>query len=356
MNIKAICQNQVVRLAAFLALLVVILHACNTYLIKIDLFSYLTLEELEHTEDIELAVVGSSYVQSQFDAPLIEEKTGQNTFCVSVPYLALPGATALTDQMFDHNHPEHVVLVIDPLNYEDAGESIESQFRVMPHLKGFARRARYYLEMCRADGQYFERLFLFRTFPIDCWFDVDRAFRLRADPAAYYKQQDDYWKLVNTYMGRGFTDYARKADPQTVLANLDYLHDLTVGLEPSQEMLDALLRYRDLCAEHGAQLIVLVYPYMPAYMDANPGCKAYCEQLADFCSQSGLCCYDLNLARPELMADLTPHYSDRDQHLSPSGAQLLSEAFSSLYRAHAEGGDTDALFYDSYADRPAVSL
>ena len=158
MKIKAVFRRSGVRLALFLLVLCLIFRFCNTFMIKVDLFAYLALDELEHTDGIELAVVGSSLVQNHVNPEIIEEITGKSTYNASVPYMSYPGAYALTDQMLDHNSPEQIVLVVDPVGFCSTAESIESQFRLTPHLKGFARRARYFMDVCRENGNYLERL------------------------------------------------------------------------------------------------------------------------------------------------------------------------------------------------------
>lgn len=344
-------QNSIVRLAGFLLLLLLILHVCNTFLVKIDLFAYLTLDELEHTENIEFAVVGSSLVQNHFDPEIIENATGLRTFDVCVPYMSFPGAYALTDQLFESHSPDCVALVFDPVTASESGENIESQFRLTRHLKGFTRRIRYYLEACKADGRYLERLFLFRTFPINSMEDVERALRMSQDAPAYYVEKNAVWNLRDVYEGRGHVRFNKRDGLDTILKSPDFMRPLAESMALSAETRDALLRYRDLCEKNGAELLIVIHPYMGKYLAANPVCQTYCADLADFCAQNRLTMYDLNLARSELLGDLEPYYADSFHHITPEGAQLLSEAFARLYTLHAAGEDASSLFFPSYAER-----
>lgn len=345
MKIKAVFRRSGVRLALFLLVLCLIFRFCNTFMIKVDLFAYLALDELEHTDGIELAVVGSSLVQNHVNPEIIEEITGKSTYNASVPYMSYPGAYALTDQMLDHNSPEQIVLVVDPVGFCSTAESIESQFRLTPHLKGFARRARYFMDVCRENGNYLERLFLFRTVPIDSMDDVKRAIRLRRDPLPYYEEEHARWGYNDFYRGRGYIYYTKHMPHEEIVSMPDFYAPLQEDLLPTPEANAMLLRLRDLCEKRGAQFTVLIYPYMREYLALHPECAAYCEVFSAFCAENGVACFDLNLARPELLPDLTPHYADPYHHLAPSGAELLSAALGDLLTRLAQGEDVSPLFY-----------
>ena len=89
-----------IRAAAFLACLVLVVALGNKFLLQTDTVAFLTMREMQKTEEIELAIVGSSVVRDHFDPYLISEKTGLYTFDVAIPTANFQTQLAMTEEMF----------------------------------------------------------------------------------------------------------------------------------------------------------------------------------------------------------------------------------------------------------------
>ena len=152
------------RFAAFFLVLALAVALANTCLIQTDTFVALMMDELKNSRDIELAVVGSSIVRDHFNAALISEQTGRKAFSAAVPGLSLQGELALTRELYRQNSPEYTVLVVEPYNFNTAKEDPNAFFKLSPFLSGIQNRLTYFMDACREDGDYLNRLFLFREF------------------------------------------------------------------------------------------------------------------------------------------------------------------------------------------------
>ncbi|MFR5794934.1 MAG: hypothetical protein ACLUI3_04775 [Christensenellales bacterium] len=149
------------RFAAFFLVLALAVALANTCLIQTDTFVALMMDELKNSRDIELAVVGSSIVRDHFNAALISEQTGRKAFSAAVPGLSLQGELALTRELYRQNSPEYTVLVVEPYNFNTAKEDPNAFFKLSPFLSGIQNRLTYFMDACREDGDYLNRLFLF---------------------------------------------------------------------------------------------------------------------------------------------------------------------------------------------------
>ena len=89
------------RLAAFLLGLALIVAFANTFCIKTDIYAALTMAEVKARSDIEVAFVGSSIVRDHFNAALISEQTGRKAFSAAVPGLSRQGEQRAVDYLAD---------------------------------------------------------------------------------------------------------------------------------------------------------------------------------------------------------------------------------------------------------------
>ena len=82
------------RLAAFLLGLALIVAFANTFCIKTDIYAALTMAEVKARSDIEVAFVGSSIVRDHFNAEMISKEIGKTCFALGIPCGMLQGNIA----------------------------------------------------------------------------------------------------------------------------------------------------------------------------------------------------------------------------------------------------------------------
>ena len=205
------------RLAAFLLGLALIVAFANTFCIKTDIYAALTMAEVKTRSDIEVAFVGSSIVRDHFNAALISEQTGRKAFSAAVPGLSLQGELALTRELYRQNSPEYTVLVVEPYNFNTAKEDPNAFFKLSPFLSGIQNRLTYFMDACREDGDYLNRLFLFREFGAESPADVAKTVALRLNAQSEYARLRPTMDSTVAYAGGGFLRHTSGESAETLL-------------------------------------------------------------------------------------------------------------------------------------------
>ena len=337
------------RFATFFLVLALAVALANTCLIQTDTFVALMMDELKNSWDIELAVVGSSIVRDHFNAALISEQTGRKAFSAAVPGLSLQGELALTRELYRQNSPEYTVLVVEPYNFNTAKEDPNAFFKLSPFLSGIQNRLTYFMDACREDGDYLNRLFLFREFGAESPADVVKTVALRLNAQSEYARLRPTMDSTVAYAGGGFLRHTSGESAETLIRE-------TVLREPDPgypcELFDAskafLARYKALCAEKGSNLIVVLSPNLTAHALAEPGFLPYGESLMRYCRENDIPCFNFQYAKAEYLQNLDGYYYDL-YHMNGTGADLFSAFFARFFNAYTSGEDVSGWFYADQA-------
>lgn len=341
---KRFSWRDAAHISAFAAGFALLVLLANTYLIKTDTYSRLMLAEMQARDDIEVAFVGSSIVRDHFNTALISEATGKNCFSATIPYSSLPGSIAITEELYRTNSPEWTVLVVEPYTFETVREGMEAQPRLFPYLSSPRTKLDYYLRLCREDGKYIDRLFLFRGFGVSSPLDALKTVGLRHWPWQTYERLKPTLDPHARYEGGGFVRHTtpkRAGDAvrkKLIRQHTGYAYEL---LDGSKEQ---LLAYRDLVRKNGSNLLVLVYPNMTAHNLAEPSFLGYNESLMRFCRDNDIPFVNFTLARPELYPCMDAYYFDVF-HMVGEGADIFSAAFARFFNLYTAGEDIRPLFY-----------
>lgn len=341
------------RILAFFLILILVVLAANTLLLRSDAHTYYTLLEMTQRDDIELALVGSSVVFTDFNANLITERTGLEAFDITVGHMGLPGALAATRLMYQTHRPKYVVLVLESDNFSVTSEDIQAQVRLAPFLvKHPLIYLRYYLDLCSQDQLYLDRILLFKSFPVRNLDDVRRTLALHTDPAGFFPSSG-LADGLQVYEGRGYLRYTNTTigyDAQRFTPLRPQQADAYDGLRPFSK--NKLREYKALCEKNGSELMIVISPNATAQGLGRSGFLQKNTALAEFCREEGIPCYNMMMARPEFIPRLDRHYYDW-YHLDGEGADLFSEKFADLLNLVFAGEPVDHLFYasvDEYLD------
>ena len=336
-----------IRMAAFLLCLALLVLFANQFLLQTDTVAFLTMREMQESEDIELAIVGSSVVRDHFDPYLITERTGLKTFDVAMPTANFQAELAMTEELFKTNSPEWVVMVCEPYNLNSAKESLEAQYKLMPMLTGIETRLRYYLRLCKEDGMYLDRALLFRTQMASSLGEVAKTFGLWLKPEETFERVKGNMEEGAAYMGRGYLRY--DVEPMTD----EYMRRRIGRLEATrwewkyplyETTKQSLLEYKALCEENGAKLMVVIHPMHAGFMLYHPDYIPYNASLMEFCAENDIACYNFSYAKPEFIPNLDSYFFDYD-HMNAEGSAILSEAFAEFMNKVRAGEDVSGLFY-----------
>ncbi|MBQ4263978.1 MAG: hypothetical protein IJB85_00490 [Clostridia bacterium] len=343
----------ILRFLAFFLIPALAITAANTLLLRTDAHSYYTFLEMTQTDDIDLALVGSSIVFADFNPEIITEQTGLNTFSVTIGHMSMPGALAATRLMYKTHTPSYVALVVESDNFSKTTEDIQTQMRLSPFLlKHPLISLRYYLDLCTQDQKYLDRILLFKSFFARDLNDVKHSIALRTRPEEYYPESG-LTEGMMTYAGNGFLRYMADGDGDGVLrfTPLRPQHaDANDGLQDVSKR--KLIEYKKLCEKNGSELLVIISPNITAQGLGRAGFLNKNVALTEFCQEENIPCYDMSMARPEFIPPLDDYYYDW-YHLSGKGADIFSSRFSEFMNMYIAGEPVDHLFYatlDEYLD------
>lgn len=336
-----------IRIAGFSLCLLLLIAFANKFLLQTDTVAFLTIREMQQSEDIDLAIVGSSVVRDHFDPYLISEQTGLTAFDAAIPTANFQTKLAITEELFKTNSPEYVVMICEPYSLNSPKESLEAQYKLMPVLSGLDTQMRYYLRLCREDHNYLDRLLLFRVQMASSLKEVAKTFGLWLHPEETFERVKENMEKGSSYMGRGYLRY--DVPPMTAeymrlrIGRLDPTRwEWNYPLLPSTER--SLLEYKSLCEENGAKLLIIIHPMHAGFMLYHPDFIPYNASLMRFCEENGIECYNFSYAKPEFIPNLDPYFFDYD-HMNAEGSRILSEAFSDFMNLYRNGEDVSRLFY-----------
>lgn len=340
-------RREWIRFFAFFLIPILMLAAANLLLLQSDMNLYSSVWEATHSERIDLALVGSSNVYADFNPQLISEKTGLETYSLSIGRMSLPGALAITRLLFEERQPAYTALVLEPDNFSETVENIQTQMRLSPLLRGHPGIAlRYYLDLCSQDQRFIDRLLLFKSSMVQSPEDIQRNITLLLSPEKVLPISDSGNGLFQ-YQGRGFSRYMKDGHGYDALRFTPLKHDV---IDTSPELHDyskqKLLEYKALCEANGSQLLVIVAPNCSAQALGREGFLDKNAALAEFCRSRGIPFFDLSMARQSFIPLLDSYYYDQF-HLDGTGADICSEKFAELLNLYLAGEPTDSLFYDS---------
>lgn len=336
-----------IRIVLFLLCLMLMVAFANKFLLQTDTVAFLTIREMQQRNDIDLAIVGSSVVRDHFDPYFISEETGLTTFDVAIPTANFQTELAMTEELFKTNSPEWVVMISEPYNLNNAKESLEAQYKLMPMLTGLGTRARYYYNLCKEDNEYLNRLLLFRIQMASSLGEVAKTFGLWLDPEGTFERINGNIQEGATYMGSGYLRY--DVEPMTA----EYIRRRIGRLDPTRWEWDYplfdttkqfLLDYKALCEQNGAKLLIVIHPMHAGFMLYHPDFIPYNASLMRFCEENGIACYNFSYAKPEFIPNLDEYFFDYD-HMNAEGSRILSEAFASFMNMFRAGEDVSSLFY-----------
>ena len=193
------------RLAAFLLGLALIVAFANTFCIKTDIYAALTMSEVKTRSDIEVAFVGSSIVRDHFNADMISKEIGKTCFALGIPCGMLQGNIASTRELYRKNSPEWTILVIEPFTVDSAREGIEGQYDLLPFLSSPFEQLRYYYSVAKEDGWYVDRAFMFRDYAVDSFGEFMETVGMHLRPFRTYEKIRPTLDPRMTYMGSGYS-------------------------------------------------------------------------------------------------------------------------------------------------------
>lgn len=155
-------------------------------------------------------------------------------------------------------------------------------------------------------------------------------------------------RLGNWQLTQGYFPYSEPDE----WFDVDYsslYHTSTLPTVYWDENLLWLDRIRDLCAEHGAELVLVNVPQSRSFNCKYDNLDVFDGWYRAYCAENGLRYFNFNLYRGigTLLPDRGCFYDL--YHLNNEGAERFSALYAEILSRANAGEDVGALFYDSYA-------
>ena len=341
---RNILKSPWLRLIIFLILCTATIFTFNQLLVPINEGAFYMFYELSQRDDVDLAIIGSSVVHSDFNPHIISEITGLETYTISIGHMAMPGSLAATKHMYRSNTPKYVCLVVEPDTFNLTEEHRQTQQFLLPCINDPRITIPYYLDLCSQDSLYFDRLFVYRSFMSNPLQSIRNAVSIHLDPEGYWEQSE--LKKSGRYTGRGYYRDPQEGTGLNVLRFTPLRPTQDLALQPgiNPYFTKKLTQYKALCEKNSSQLIVVMAPNMLANALAKEGYVEKQLELADLCAQMDIPYFNFYFAKEDVLPRLDQYYRDI-LHLDYRGTDIFCEKFAEVMLDYLAGKDTDHLFY-----------
>ena len=340
-------KREWIRFLAFFLIPILALTAANTLLLRSDALTHYSIREAAQSEQLDLVLVGSSIVYADFNPQIITERSGLETYNLTIGHMSLQGALAITRLLLQEKQPKYIALVLESDNFTKTTENIQTQMRLSPFLVTHPLIAmRYYLDLCSQDQMYLDRLCLFKSSMVRDLDDIRRNLSLWFSPDEFLSESG-LSEGIMQYQGRGFMRYTKDGRGYDALRFTPLKPDVA---DETPELHDfskkKLLEYKALCERYGSELLVVISPNFTAQVLGRSGFLDKNISLGAFCRENGIPFFDMSLARDSFIPLLDSYYYDM-YHLDGTGADIFSEKFGEMIKMYIAGEPVDHLFYSS---------
>lgn len=349
-----------VRVALFIAGFLAINAAVEFLFLEIRKESFLVMYDLDRTENVDIAFIGSSLSRTHIDNAIIEEYLEQDSFNLSANAARAAADYAMMQELFKQQTPKTVVFVSDPLaelNYENRAEPVVVEAGLRPFLHGLDIKLPYIVDNCRFYGGYLDRLFPWRTcYPAN----AEKFFtnlQGKLDPKGFYSLALEAYPAHD---GRG---HCPKYKTEQTDAHRTELHNGMTRKVKALSTIDesfldmTLMKMKLLCQSNDCDLIVIATPQLPQVLLGDKRYDQCYEIERAICKKYDIPFWNFAYAEDELLPDMTPYFF-RDEHFDKEGAEIFSSALGKVLKGYFDGEDVSHYFTTAkeYADLKSYIL
>lgn len=292
------------------------------------------LEREELSGKVELLVCGASYVLFGVRPDVLDRELGLKSYNLSGTMMTMEGRYALLEKELSRNPIRTVLLEVSPdtLLRDRAEEGPHGDLPMLGRLSDGADRWSYF------------RL----AFPITEWPEVYYDMVSKGIESALKLVTGSY-QTRNQIMVDGFYDH-HKENREVPSNYWEIYHIQSLSEDLRSENVTGLSRIVELCQSHGAQVVLISTPKSKYFNLIMRNLDFYQDWFENFAALHGVRYFNFNLHRekPVLLPDQQYFYDET--HLNSEGGQIFTRMLAETLAAEWAGEDTEAAFYDSYAD------
>lgn len=335
-------KTKVIRTVIFLIFTFVCFKLANfIFWDDVHSLSRLTLKEMyEEEENIDVVMLGSSYVVHGFDPEVANDILGKNTYNAGTKLQSLDGTYFFLKEISDYNDLETVYVDCNHviLSYFDV-TNLERNLIISAYMKPSANRVAFSYETAGLEG-------IAKTnFPFLTKKNLNVPELLKIKFTDGYEDNNyDYVDFeYEAYIGDGFVG------KKGALVATDNFAPI-VDINPEKPITDFSYEYLEkicqLCDERDIRLVLVTLPVTGEMLSRVDNLQTYIDSVAQFAKEHNVEYHNFNLIKSKYCELTMKDYSDKE-HLNTRGARKFTKHFCEVENKIRHGElSADDVFFD----------
>lgn len=336
------------RVMVFLFILCLLVNISNFYLYNDNTYTRIMFHEMYASEQIDVAIIGSSNVYRHFDPEIWDESLSMQTFNLGTSAQTPDDAYYIMKELFKYQAPRYCIYGINLILFLD----MEIYDNPQKHYIIFD-----YLKPCNNKWMYGYAVFHDKSM-LNAWIpatrNANRDLITTAKGVMGIKETMNYQKYgyvtsdTEEYRGRGFVNSYKQTIKGRVGKPGGYIFS---DYEVSDQYVSYMKKLKKLCDENDCELIFVVPPLPYASMEAQGNYQEILDFYDETATELGVVMFNFDLSRPECLFMEDDDFYDH-AHMSGKGAEKFSSVASELVKQYIYGEeiDRDKYFYSSYEE------
>lgn len=347
--------TQFFRPIVFGVILCLLMSILNFYLYNDNTYTRVMFHEMYESEQIDIALIGSSNVYRHFDPEIWDKYLGMYTFNLGTSSQAPDSAYYIMKEVFKNQSPKYCIYGINSILFLDMPryDNPKKGYIVFDYLN-------FSIDKCMYGYTVFRDKSLLNAW-VPATRNANKDLIKTAKDVAEIKKTDMYqtygyeiYKRSNEeYRGRGFVYSYKQTEKGAVGKPTGSLFS---GYEVSDKYISYMKKLKNLCDEEDCELIFVVPPLPYASMEAQDNYQEILDFYDEIATELDVTIFNFDLVKSEYLLMEDDDFYDY-AHMSGKGAEKFSSAASQIVKKYIDGAEINKgeYFYASYEDLLAHS-
>lgn len=343
--------GQIAKVLTFLGVLYLLVNIADFCLYNDNTYTRVMFHEMYSSEQIDIALIGSSNVYRHFDPEIWDNSLEKHTFNLGTSAQTPDAAYYIMKELFKNQHPAYCIYGINSILFLNLKEynNPKNDYIIFDYLKPSLNKCIYgytaFHDKCMLNAW----IPATRNANKDLIKTAKDVMDIKA--AENYKTYGyDIYAGGNEeeYRGRGFVySYMQTQNGEVGRLNAYIFNDYEVV----DEYISYIKKFKELCEVNECELILVVPPLPYASMELQENYQEILDLYKKVAEDLDVVLFDFDLSRPEYLFMEDDDFYD-DAHMSGKGAEKFSRAASGLVKRYIDGEeiDMDKYFYSSYEE------
>lgn len=341
---------QIMKTVLFLLILGILLKIANDCLYNDNTYTRIMFHEMYHSEQIDVAFIGSSNVYRHFDPEIWDENLEMHTFNLGTSSQTPDDAYYVMKEVFKNQSPRYCIYGINSILFLDMDvykDPIKS-YIIFDYLKPSINKYIYGYTVFQDKSLLNAWIPATRNANTDLIKTAQDVISIKQMEAYQTYGYEVYNSSIEEYKGRGFVYSYKQIEKGTFGKPEGYsFRDYSV----SQTYLSYMNKLKALCEANDCELIFIVPPLPYASMAWQEDYQEIVDFYVNIANDLDVTMFHFDLSKPEYLFMEDSDFYDYG-HMSGKGAEKFSRVASELIKKYIDGEeiDQDKYFYSSYEE------